>query len=210
MPKPSVKTRNSKSAPARRSASPLLIREPVLFLDIDGVLNGHTFHKVAQSCTIHPACVQALNYVIERADPKIVLSSAWRYIIHGRAMSLMGFEYLLRTHGCGPMIRRIIACTIPDEVCAHCNFKHARGSQKLSPLGEYICNACGKTSSRGQQITHWLDRNNVQRYAVVDDGDLGITAAGHPFLLTRGDVGLTLPNAKRLVGLLRRLSARKS
>lgn len=200
---------NAKNAPTPRghvvpSASPLLIRQPVLFLDIDGVLNGHEFMAAALSCSINRPCVEALNYVVARANPKIVLSSAWRYMILGKAMSITGFEYLLRTHGVSGMAGRIIATTRADEVCSHCNFKHARGSQQVDHLGMHLCNACGRASTRGQQISAWLRANKVSVYAVVDDCDSGIAAAGHPFVRTDGSVGLTLSTARRLASLLLR------
>jgi hypothetical protein len=39
---------------------------------------------------------------------------------------------------------------------------------------------------------------------VVDDLDLGIREAGHPFVQTDGAVGLTVADAERLVELLGR------
>jgi len=71
----------------------------VIFLDIDGVLNGHEFCEHAKSCGINPECVCELNRIIAATDAKIVLSSAWRYMVHGGALTLKGFEYMLRTHG---------------------------------------------------------------------------------------------------------------
>jgi hypothetical protein len=73
--------------------------EKILFLDIDGVLNDHAFCEVAQSCTIKPQCMGHLNQIIHSTGCSIVLTSAWRYIIHGGDMTLKGFEYMLRTHG---------------------------------------------------------------------------------------------------------------
>ena len=33
----------------------------ILFLDIDGVLNGHDYDEKAASCSIRPGCVAHLN-----------------------------------------------------------------------------------------------------------------------------------------------------
>jgi hypothetical protein len=71
----------------------------IIFMDIDGVLNNHHFLVESQSCKIDPACVQRMNRIIRETDARIVLCSAWRYMIHGHAMTLDGFHYLLRTHG---------------------------------------------------------------------------------------------------------------
>lgn len=73
--------------------------DPILFLDIDGVLNGHQILREAGCCGIDPRCVRHLNLVLRRTGCKIVLSSAWRYMIHCKAMKLDGFWYMLRTHG---------------------------------------------------------------------------------------------------------------
>lgn len=71
----------------------------IIFMDIDGVLNNHDFGTEAQSCKIDPACVQRMNRIIRETDARVVLSSAWRYMVHGHAMTLEGFHYMLRTHG---------------------------------------------------------------------------------------------------------------
>lgn len=53
---------------------------PVLFLDIDGVLNGHEYDREAESSTLHPDCVARLNRVLADSECSVVLSSAWRYM----------------------------------------------------------------------------------------------------------------------------------
>ncbi|QEL19261.1 HAD domain-containing protein [Limnoglobus roseus] len=59
------------------------------------------------------------------------------------------------------------------------------------------------TNERGRQIADWLAANkHPVRYAVVDDLDLGITAAGHPLVQTDGHVGLTDADAEELVSVL--------
>jgi hypothetical protein len=73
------------------------------------------------------------------------------------------------------------------------------GSRKLSQIPE--------PNERGEQIREWVRSHQAfererfdldagpPRYAVVDDLDLGITAAGHPFVQTDGRVGLTVGGA---------------
>jgi hypothetical protein len=159
---------------------------PIIFLDVDGVLNGHNFDDVEdiQSNSIDPECVEHFNRVLWATDARIVLSSAWRYMILGGAMTLDGFEYLLRTHRIAAK-GRLIGTTVADEVI----------------------------EGRGGQIRHWLNREgNGCRYVVIDDGgattlegiwsDLGIVAAGHPVVWTKGNTGLTEADADRAIGLL--------
>ncbi len=71
-----------------------------IYLDMDGVLNNHQKNKENQYCGIHQQNVTQFNKIL-RAYPntRIVLSSAWRYMIHGGAMTKVGFEYMMKSHG---------------------------------------------------------------------------------------------------------------
>lgn len=151
--------------------------KPILFLDIDGVLNGHQFSPDAQSNVICPACVMVFNRVLRAVEFDIVISSAWRYMIHGGALSLKGFEYMLRTHGVGPIEGRVVGCTVPDEI----------------------------VPSRGGQIAEWMRRNRaglMVQYAVLDDLRLDIEDSGHPLVLTEGRRGIRHDEAVRVAELL--------
>ena len=113
--------------------------ERVLFLDIDGVLNGHEFNEASQSCGTRRECVQRLNRVIE-GPVKIVISSAWRYMVLNGSMTEKGFENLLRTHGVACQ-GKVLGCTKPDEVI----------------------------STREGQILAWVRTHRPLYWAVVDD-----------------------------------------
>ena len=63
----------------------------VIFLDIDGVLNGHDWDEPAQSCRIRYQCIQAFNAILAQCDPKIVLSSA-RTQEHGGSIRFEGIQ----------------------------------------------------------------------------------------------------------------------
>jgi hypothetical protein len=70
-----------------------------IFLDIDGVLNGHAAFE-NHYCGIKPECVDAFNKLLDHFfNAKIVIASAWRYMIIKGTMTLKGFEYLLLSHG---------------------------------------------------------------------------------------------------------------
>lgn len=81
-----------------------------LFLDIDGVLNNHQAYANGY-CGIDQHCMSNLNYVINQTNCVLVISSAWRYMIP-EAMNLLGFEYMLKTHGC---LGKVVGATIRDE-----------------------------------------------------------------------------------------------
>lgn len=152
----------------------------VLFLDIDGVLNDHAKHANGY-CGTKPECVAEMNRVLAATGCKIVISSAWRYMVLCGSMTLNGLEQLLLTHG--------LAC-----------------NGRL--IGFTRRDVSAEVSDRGAQIREWLmlHGSDVERYAVVDDLDLGISECGHPFVQTDGARGLTEADADRLIELLGRAS----
>lgn len=120
------------------------MKDKLVFLDIDGVLNNHAFGEESQSSSLLPSCVHRLNRILMETGAKIVLSSAWRYMILGGAMTITGFDYLLRTHGV--LHGRLIGHTPKDEAI----------------------------SDRGWQIQIWRWANGHEgAYVVLDDVDVG-------------------------------------
>jgi hypothetical protein len=149
----------------------------LIFLDIDGVLNRHDFNTEAQSSTFCPDCVRQLNRVIDHTGAKIVLSSAWRYMVHGGAITLKGFEYLLRTHGVTAKCE-VVSVTEPDET----------------------------VPGRGAQIRHWIEANAAGRpplrFVVVDDEPAlcdEIESRGLPLVRTDPRDGLTAKDADAVI-----------
>ena len=85
----------------------------IIFLDIDGVLNNHIAHK-NYYCGSTIECVDNFNSILEyHDDAKIIISSAWRYLIHKKHMTIVGFENLLLTHGVD-CYQKILDCTRKD------------------------------------------------------------------------------------------------
>lgn len=174
----------------------------VLFLDIDGVLNDHTWLPEVLCGQIHGDCVFELNRVLRATDARLVVSSAWRYLMYRGEMNLQGLEWLLRSHGV--LAGRLVGITRRDTM--------VRGPYS-GKLGEWPLD-----DERGLQIADWLKASAdpaarydsfikvgdepVSKYAVVDDLDLGITACGHPLVRTDGRRGLTPADADRLIELL--------
>lgn len=153
---------------------------PVIFLDIDGVLNGHDFDRDALSNTINRRCVKLLNWILKQTDARIVLSSAWRYMIHGGGCTLLGFEYLLRSHGV--IAGRLIGATCLDET-------------------QWV--------TRGRQIASFRDRHvsPLARCLAIDDGDdedsYGLRSCGIPWLRTDASTGLVFDDACRAISILK-------
>lgn len=159
---------------------------PLLFLDIDGVLNDHAKLPSGYS-GIQLERVHVLNAILDAIDDlRLVISSAWRYQVTDGAMTLRGFETLLLVHG----VRchaRLHGVTDRDPVVSGPNH-----------MDVDTWNLLGLTW-RAEQIERYVRRHQPPRYAVVDD----LPLVTPNFVQTRGDVGLTLGDAVRLMDLLR-------
>ena len=163
--------------------------QPIIFLDIDGVLNAHEVDPIALCGQIHRDKIERLNRILCVPDSGIVLSSAWRYVVHRGEATLDGMDWLLRSHGL--RARRLIGITEPDTMILN------GGTYNGVPCDWPVEN------ERGRQIRKWLDVHGHRGYVVIDDMDLGITAEGHPFVQTDGTVGLTDHDADLAIGILR-------
>jgi hypothetical protein len=147
----------------------------ILFLDIDGVLNDNTFNAAAESSTLDPAAVARLNQVLRTTGAKLVLSSSWRYLILDRAMTLQGFEYLLRTHGLDKGC--LIGLTGPDE----------------------------EGPGRAAQIQRWLaDNGRITDWAVLDDAALDLGEVRWRHVRPDRGAGLSDADAAQLIAILTR------
>lgn len=154
-----------------------------LFLDIDGVLNGHEWNETSESYTIKLSNVLNLNLVIEKTKCKIILHSAWRYMIYGKDMTIRGFEYLLRTHGVTSNLY-IDAITASDETI----------SKREIQIEEYIRYLKEESYIKEQKFS----------YAIVDDLPLFFTESEvqDRFVRTDGKFGMSLFDAKKLIEIL--------
>lgn len=102
-------------------------------------------------------------------------------------MTIDGLDWLFRSHGV--LANRIVSITREDAI-DRCEWD---GTKESWPL----------VNERGKQIADWLANHlNVDRYVVIDDMDLGISEAGHPFVHVDGTVGLTDRDAVKAIGIL--------
>lgn len=143
----------------------------VLFLDIDGVLNGHKPQRNGY-CGMDSKCVENLNYILLSVpDLQIVISSSWRYMVVPRVMTLEGFEYLLLVAGvcCRG---RLAGLTIRDE----------------------------EVPERADQIRHWLDTHpDVTQHLALDDLDWDFGSRKVVSLRTDSNTGLTEQEAEQII-----------
>jgi hypothetical protein len=147
----------------------------VIFLDIDGVLNGHDWDKRARATRIRPACVRHLNRILVASEAHLVLTSAWRDLVLKGHMTTTGVEFLLRTHGvAGPRVAGVTA-------------------------------ADGEVQRRGAQIARWLaEHPGIDSWVVLDDDLAEEDLDGHGDRLVRTDPerGLTAADARRAARIL--------
>lgn len=79
---------------------------PIIFLDIDGVLvTQNSINRFKNSHTFDPNCVDVLNWFISQTNADIVISSDWRLF-----MTLRGMDYGFKQMG---IVGRVIGFT-PD------------------------------------------------------------------------------------------------
>lgn len=124
-----------------------------IYLDIDGVLNKHRAYPNGYN-GIDYENLQILDRVLEGRNIEIVLSSAWRYLIHNGSMTLTGFQNLLKTHGMHNT-ENIVWFTREDAY---------------------------KNEPRAIQIQEDIDYNQIKNYLIIDDLDLGFTENNMNFL----------------------------
>jgi len=74
--------------------------EKIIFLDFDGVMNGHEWIHLQAGPRIGQRQVEILNRIISLSGAKLVISSTWSR--HCDIPS--NFEWMLRTHGCNAIV----------------------------------------------------------------------------------------------------------
>jgi hypothetical protein len=152
----------------------------ILITDIDGVYNSHN-NLPNGYCTIVPTYMELLNKIVAETKCKIVISSAWRYLIQDAVMTVLGFERMLNCFGLTyTSTPTIVGITRHD-------------SQKGEP--------------RWAQINDWLiDNPGVSSYCVVDD--LSADEMGIPhdkrkrFVRTNSKFGMTSYNMMQIINIL--------
>lgn len=160
----------------------------LIFLDIDGVLNGHEKLPGSVYCGICLRRAGLFNRILESVpDAKIVVSSSWRYMIFRGDMTLRGFEMLLML--CGVNCEgRVIAHTCPD------------GEIQDEPAHDdaEAWRRAGLAMRRGQ-IFKTLEELKPALFVVLDD----LPLSGVPNLIqTDATAGLTEIEVERAIKML--------
>lgn len=151
------------------------MKRPILFLDIDGVIAPH--REPGEDSGISREHVSRLLTIIDSVPAiGIVLSSAWRYMGHGRD-SVYG-QCLRVSHHLGiEVVARTIGALRLEERCVPVD--------RDALISEYVA---------AHQLTQWV--------AVDDLLEIERLPEGH-WVRTDGRVGLTKPDVDRVVELFR-------
>lgn len=161
--------------------------KPVLFLDIDGVLNSITWQQEFRKSQRGPTwgqlsewareaessfdlvAIQRLNYIVKRTDCLVVLASSWR-----KAHPL-------------PLLTRMLR---------HVGFEH-----RLFACTPHIHNEAGAVP-RGHEIDWWIKQLGGFRTFAIADDDSDMEPWEHRLVQTNCMKGLTDEDAEQLCKLL--------
>jgi len=116
---------------------------PLIFLDIDGVLNNTPWMEKAGFGTLDPANVEKLIRLIQLVDADLVISSDWRFF-----------------HKYDVLCRRLVSEGIPNRFVGSTPCLEAEGKtdDEIVP--------------RGLEIDAWLKNNNFNGlFCILDDRD---------------------------------------
>jgi hypothetical protein len=157
------------------------VSPPVLFLDIDGVLNhrGTRERDPETGCTgIDPRNVAHLNAIFAAVpDLRLVISSSWRLMMSlgaiSRALRAAGFRYPERIEGATPA------------------FVESRGSLLVA-------------QERGHEVQAWLDgqASPPRAIAILDDAEDMVHLTPRLVRTDMWDCGLKAEHAAAVVALL--------
>lgn len=163
----------------------------ILLLDLDGVANRHRPHDNGY-CGLDADKLDRLGRVVARTGCKIVLASAWRYMILGGDVTLKGFGHLLATYGAPRVVCDALFSFLPAD------------RDVTDPF------------DRGRLAVDWLAahrrHDTVDAVAALDDGgtareyatpfDLGYEYHGIRSFMPHSSVGLTEPLADQVISYL--------
>lgn len=149
---------------------------PVIFLDIDGVLNsanwmhmghmGADFDDVGKRKHLDPRAGRVLNRILKLVPSEIVISSAWRI-----------------GHSCKWMQRAL----------------RARGVTRARVIGR----TPGGGGFRGPQIQDWLDAHDPRPFVIIDDSDDMLDVQRPRLVRTDWQTGLLEEHIEPICALLR-------
>lgn len=160
----------------------------ILFLDIDGVLNDHD-RMPNGFCGTDREMIRRMNRVLDTfPELKIVVSSAWRYVVHNGISTVLGLEHLLLTHGL-KCHGRVLGVTAEDP-------EKFDPVHHAAPFDVEYWKARG-LKWRGEQILAYVQAVKPDAWVAVDD--LPIVVHPSRMCQTDGETGLTDADADWII-----------
>jgi len=145
----------------------------VLFLDVDGVLNGwRDFKSASEINPLNPGCCNPLLEVLNTTGAQVVFTSVWR-LDHS-------------DHGWRKVVR-----TVPLDRNKHMHYAVMTPRLRSGIRGEEI-----------DKILYYLG-NEVEKYAIVDDDHDMLPHQKPFFVKTKTATGMTQADADKLIELLK-------
>lgn len=132
--------------------------DKIIFLDIDGVLNVIPQGYDKYGAIFHNHFEENLRILINKTDAKIVISSTWR---------MSGLEVMQNMWK-----ERKLAGEVID----------------ITPCDRWMEDYEIEGRDRGYEIQHWLDRNPVKSYVIIDDDSDMLPRQMNNFVKTSGNV----------------------
>jgi|TARA_Y100000310_G_scaffold309731_1_gene354164 hypothetical protein len=155
-------------------------KKPIVFLDIDGVLNSYSWW--ARRTTMDfpyrefdPACLSRLSDLVEHVDADIVVSSSWR-------------------KPDTPQESREELIGLFADVCRYWAIRD-NVSQRITDVTPKL------DTDRGAEIRHYLSEQPVARdYVILDDKDDFLP--DQPLVKTDSSIGLSFSDALKVLTIL--------
>lgn len=125
--------------------------ENIVFLDIDGVLNNQYFKG---EYVFTKESVEVLNYLYEKYNIKIVISSTWKNAYSFAFLQLVFKENNIKA----PLIDKTMTFITPDEK-----------RSKTMTLEELLNEEVNEIFTREYEINKWIKLFQPNHYVILDD-----------------------------------------
>jgi alpha-amylase/alpha-mannosidase (GH57 family) len=140
----------------------------IIFLDVDGVLNTPKTIKKFGFDFIDNILVALVARIVRETEAKIVLSSTWRVQEKDKNIVIQALsQHGLELFDCTPVIERSGGWT----------------------EGGWV--------RRNEEIQAWLNNNQAQKFAILDDFDDACIEGS--FFQTDENIGLTVPITEKII-----------
>lgn len=171
------------------------MENPIVFLDIDGVLHSFNYEKFLKrnnrdwydknGALFDPICIDALQYLIESTNAKLVIHSSWK---DSKACKnpLFLIKDIWKARHLPSEILDVTPTLSPDQL-----------------FNLYGINAT--TQWKGYEIAYWLKQNpQYKSYVIIDDQNTVCKNQKDFFVKVNGNKGLQIKDVKKAISKLKK------